>query len=62
MRFEVENIWSCMWFPQWEELSDLWIYYVPIQSMREIWKGNIPGGHDLSSVYSKNDWKAPLLD
>lgn len=57
MRFEVEDIWSYVWFPQWEEISDLWIYYVPSSSIREIWKGNIILGHDLSPAYNKNGWK-----
>lgn len=56
-RFEVEDVWSYVWFPQWQEISDLWIYYAPFSSVRGIWKGNIILGHDLSSAYNKNSLK-----
>lgn len=57
MRFEVEDIWSNVWFPQWEEISYLWICYTPSPSIREIWKGNIIWGHDFSTAYNKIDGK-----
>lgn len=62
MRFEVEDIWWYTWFPEWEEISDLWLYYVPSQPMREIWEGNIIWSHDISPAYKKNGWKETLTD
>lgn len=37
-------------------------YYAPSQSIKEIWKGIIILGHDLSLTYNKNGWKETLTE